>query len=349
MKRLPLFVVLLTLAAVLVAAGCGGGGGESVPEGAVASVDGEPITKDELDELLDRAKVSYESQQQEFPRAGTAEYQSLQTQATAFLVKRLQYEVKAKELGIEVTDKAVDGRIAQVKKEFFGGDEKQLQKQLKEQGYTDASFRADIRAQLITDRLFEEITKDVSATDAEVKKYYDQNKAQYDVPESRQVRHILVECGKQGQPSCAAAKKLADDIYEQLESGASFAALAKKYSDDPGSKDTGGELMISRGQTVPQFDKTAFLLATNTISRPVKTEYGYHVIQPISEVKPARTTSFDEAKPQIRAQLVDQKKNQTVSDWANELQTEFEGKTAYADGFAPPDLTSDDQSSQSGG
>jgi hypothetical protein len=75
------------------------------------------------------------------------------------------------------------------------------------------------------------------------------------------------------------------------------------------------------------------------------------VIQPLSDVKPAQTTSFGKAESQIREQLVDQKKNQTVSDWATELQTEFEDKTAYAEGFAPPDIAADgqDENSQSGG
>ena len=90
------------------------------------------------------------------------------------------------------------------------------------------------------------------------------------------MRHILVK-----------TKAQADSIYNQLKAGADFAALAKKYSQDPGSKDNGGKLTIIRGQTVAPFDTTAFLLSTNTISRPVKTQYGYHVIQPISAIKPA--------------------------------------------------------------
>lgn len=337
MKRLPLFVLLVALTGVLVAAGCGGGGSESVPEGAVASVDGTPVTEEELDELLERAKKSYESQQQDFPKAGTAEYQSLQTQAATFLVQRLQYEAKAEELGITVTDKEVDQQIAEVKQEFFGGDDKALRKQLTAQGYTDASFRADIRAQLLTDKLYEEVTKNVKVTDAEAKKYYDENKAQFDTPESREVRHILVD-----------TKQEADQVYAELKAGGDFALLAKEHSEDPGSKDQGGKLTISRGQTVAPFDKTAFLLATDTISRPVKTEYGYHVIQPISEVTPARTTPFAEVKSQIRQQLADQKKNESVTEWASELQTEFESKTAYAEGFAPPEISSEEPADETG-
>ena len=85
------------------------------------------------------------------------------------------------------------------------------------------------------------------------------------------MRHILVK-----------TKAQADKIYDKIKAGGNFAALAKKYSTDPGSKDNGGKLTIIRGQTVAPFDTTAFLLSTNQISRPIKTQYGYHVIQPIS-------------------------------------------------------------------
>jgi parvulin-like peptidyl-prolyl isomerase len=125
-----------------------------------------------------------------------------------------------------------------------------------------------------------------------------------------------------------------------VRNGADFAALAKKYSLDPGSKDAGGKLTISRGQTVATFDQTAFLLPEGSISRPVKTEFGYHVIQPISAVKPGKTTSFAEVKDSIEKDLTAQKKNDAVTTWATDLQTKYEEKVTYADGFAPPELAS---------
>ena len=104
------------------------------------------------------------------------------------------------------------------------------------------------------------------------------------------MRHILVK-----------TKAQADKIYDQLKAGASFAVLAKKYSHDPGSKNNGGKLTIVRGQTVPPFDATAFKLSTNVDLASVKTQYGYHVIQPISDVKPPTTTPLKDAKAQIQA------------------------------------------------
>ena len=118
-------------------------------------------------------------------------------------------------------------------------------------------------------------------TDAEITTYYTTHKTQYGTAASRDVRHILVN-----------NKKLADSIEAKLKSGGNFAVLAKKYSKDPGSAKTGGKLTITKGQTVPEFDKTAFALKTNQISAPVHTQYGWHIIQALSAIKPSKVTPF---------------------------------------------------------
>ena len=165
------------------------------------------------------------------------------------------------------------------------------------------------------------------------------------VKESRDVRHILIALDKDGKPvdptkgnavDYATSKALADRLYGELEGGADFAALAKKYSNDPGSKDSGGQLTITRGQTVPAFDSTAFLLTTKKVSRPVKTEFGYHVIQPVSDVKPGTTTSLKDARAQIESQLLEPRKQELITKWAEETKNYFAKKVQYATGFAPP-------------
>ncbi|MDH4177496.1 MAG: peptidylprolyl isomerase [Thermoleophilia bacterium] len=320
-----LTLALLALTAVLVAAGCGGNDDE-LPTGAVAVVDGVTVTKAELDSLLTRAKLSYEQQQRDFPKAGTPEYQSLQTQAVAYLVQRVEYDLEAEKMGVTVADAEIDERIADVKKQSFDGDDEQWQKALEEQGYTEDEVRAEIRSQLLSEKLVKEVSGDTAVTDADISEYYAANKAQFTVPETREVRHILVK-----------TKVEADKIYAELEGGADFAALAKKYSEDPGSKDNGGKLTIAQGQTVEAFDKTAFLLKVGVLSRPVKTEYGYHLIEPIGPVKPGKVTPLAEAKAQIKSQLEQTKQNDAVTNWANELAKAYEGKTTYATGYAPPD------------
>jgi len=115
-----------------------------------------------------------------------------------------------------VTDKEIDARIDQVKKQSFGGSQAKLDKQLKEQGYTKESLRADIKAQLLSEKIYDAVTKDAKVTDADIAKYYEQNKSQYSQAESRDVRHILVK-----------TKAQADKIYDMIKAGGNFAALAK--------------------------------------------------------------------------------------------------------------------------
>lgn len=323
-----LLALLVLALGIAVAAGCGGSD-ESVPDDAVAVVDGEEISRSELDDLMALAKTSYESQKREFPKAGTPEYQSLQNSAVAFLVQRVEYRQKADELGVKVTDKDVDARIDQVRKESFGGDEKKLQTQIKQQGYTEDTFRDAVESDLLADKIYDDVTDGIKVPAAEAKKYYDQNTSTYEVPESRDVRHILVK-----------KKERADEIYDELKAGADFATLAKRYSLDTGSKADGGKLTITRGQTVGPFDTTAFLLPEGSISRPVKTEFGYHVIQALSAVKPAQTTPFPKVRASIAKQLLDDKKSKAVTSWLEAVQKEYDGKVSYADGFSPPDLQS---------
>ncbi len=275
MKFTRVVTAVLVSLAVLVATACGGSSEQSVPADAVAVVDGTPITKKALDVLLERAKKTYASQKRTFPKAGTADYQNLQTQAVAYLVQRAEYDNRGAEMKLTVTDKEVTDRITQVKTQSFGGSQAKLDEQLKAQGYTMETLRADITSQLLTEKIYDAVTSDAKVTDAEITKYYNDNKSQFALPESRDVRHILVQ-----------GKAQADKIYSDLKGGADFTALAKQYSIDPGSKDNGGKLTITKGQTVEAFDKTAFLLAKDTLSRP-----GQDAIR----LPPDRTSVSDQA------------------------------------------------------
>ena len=335
MKRSLLLAGAALAAVTLVAAGCGDT--DEIPADAVAVVDGTSITRSSLEELLARAKKSYTAQKREFPKAGTPEYQSLQNQAVAYLVQREEYAREAKEMGIEITDAEVAKELDKVKQDYFQNDQKKFEAGLKEQGYTVAALREDIHAQLVSKKLYERVTKDVQVTDADLQKHYAENKDQYSVAESRSVRHILVK-----------TKAEADKLHAELESGADFAALAKQSSLDPGSKEQGGKLTVSRGQTVAPFDKAAFSLKTNQLSAPVKTEFGYHLIQPLAAAKAGSVTPFAKVKAQIRTQLVEERKNKAVSDWAAEIEKKYDGKVTYAAGFEPPDTSAAEEETTSG-
>jgi foldase protein PrsA len=175
----------------------------------------------------------------------------------------------------------------------------------------------------------------VNVTDADIQKYYSDNKAQYQTPASRDVRHILVS-----------SKKQADDLEHQLKSGGSFAALAKKYSKDTLSAVKGGKLTIEKGKTVPEFDKEAFSLKTNEISPPVHTQYGWHIIQALSAVKAAKTQPLKDVKPQIRQNLLQTKKTDAFQKWLDGVKKDFEKSVSYAAGYVPSATTSTSTATQ---
>ena len=322
-RRIPvLFIAVL----VLGLAACGGGGTKKVPDDAVAVVGDIEISKPQFDQLMDQAKRSYKQQKREFPKAGTPEYVNLRNQAMKFLVQRAEFSQEAPDLDVKIDDKKVDERLAQIKKQYFQGDQKKYKQQLAQQHLSEEQVKADIRASLTSEEIFKAVTDDVKVSDADIEKYYNEHKDQYGQPESRDVRHILVK-----------TKKQADDLYTQLvEGNANFAQLAKKYSIDPGSKNQGGKLTISKGQTVAPFDQTAFLLEKDKISHPVKTQYGYHIIQPISDVKQAKTTPLKDVKEAIRQQLLQEKKNDAMQKWLKDLEKDYEDDIAYQTGYAPP-------------
>jgi len=325
MKQLRVFSVLaLALAAVLLAAACGGSD-ESVPNDAVAVVAGEQIPREQFDALLEQTKAGYKQQGRDVPKAGTPEYTTLKTNIVQYLVQRAQFEEKAKELGITISDKQIADELAKIKKDFFKGSDAAMQAQLKKQNITLDSLKRDIRAKLIQEKLYAKVTGDVSVTDKDLRAYYDQHKDLYGQPESRDVRHILVN-----------DKALADKLYGQLQNGASFAQLAKKYSKDPGSAAQGGKLTISKGQTVPEFDKLAFGLKTGELGKPVKTQYGWHIIEALSAVKAAQTKPFAGVKDQIKAQLLETKKSDAMTKWVNGVKKELGDETTYQVGFEPP-------------
>jgi len=322
MKRLA-FLALCSLA--LVAGGCGGSTSASLNSNDVAVAGSNQITKDQFTSLMARAKKSYDSQKRPFPKPGSTEYEQLKGQAVTFLIQQAEFEQEAASLGIKITDDKVNKRIDQLKKQFYGNSDERYKKTLAQQGLTEAQAKDAVRAQLISEELFKKVTDKVKVSDKQIKDYYDTHKAQYQQPETRDVRHILVQ-----------KKALANQLYAKLKSGANFAKLAKKYSKDPGSASNGGKLTVSKGQTVAAFDKTAFALKKGELSHPVRTQYGYHIIQALSEIKPPQKTPLSKVKQTIKQQLEDQQKRDAMTKWVEDTKNRYcKSRIKYQVGYAP--------------
>ncbi|MBA2643306.1 MAG: peptidylprolyl isomerase [Actinobacteria bacterium] len=338
MKRLPLSLALATAVLALVAAGCGGGAGD-VPSDAVAVVDGIEIPRADLDELVAQAKTSFEPGSRDFPKVGTPEYQQIQQRYVAFLVQKTEFEqAAAAEFDVEITDEDVDKARADFLKSR-SWDEKKLADELEKLELSEEGFRETLRVSVLSQKIFDAVTKDVKVSDQDALASYTQRQDEFRTKDSRDVRHILVsEKTKDGQIDFAKSKTEADRIYGLLRDGGDFAALARQFSEDPGSKDSGGKLTFSRGEFVAEFEKAAFELKTGEIAPPVKTVYGYHVIEALSDIRPAQVTPFKQVKDSIKAQLLQDKRNAAMTEWVKDLQKRYEGKVSYAAGFEPPEL-----------
>jgi peptidyl-prolyl cis-trans isomerase D len=190
------------------------------------------------------------------------------------------------------------------------------------------------------------VAQTINPTDADLKLYYNQNQDQFRTPEEVKVRHILLKT--QGKPASedAKIKAKAEDILKQVRSGANFADLVKKYSEDTGSVANGGEYTVQRnGQMVPEFEKEAFTLKPGE-SDIVKTTYGYHIMQ-VMKHDDAHLKTFEEAKPELLTKVRDQRVAalmQKIADQAQaalqkdpanpeQVAAQFNMQVVHADGY----------------
>jgi len=318
---------MLLVVGVLVA-GCGSGT-KAVPADAVAVVGDSTVTKVDFNNVFAATKKIDKIRKTATPKPGEREYKTRSDGIVSFLVTMSELTQEAKSMGLApVTDKEVQTQIDQIKKQYASGNEKKFETLLAGQGLTIDIYRLQWRYQLLSNAISADVTKGVKVTDADVKKYYDANKANYTQAESRDVRHILVN-----------SKKLADSIEAQLKAGGNFAKLAKKYSKDTGSAVNGGKLTVQKGKTVPEFDKAAFSLKTNEISAPVHSTYGWHIIQALSAIKPAKTTPLKDEQATIRQQLVSTKKQDAMTKWLDDMKKSYSKKVRYQAGYGPTPTT----------
>jgi foldase protein PrsA len=319
--------MLLAPAALVVGAltvvACGGGSNDTadLPQGVVAQVGDSQITQTELQRSLEQQQAAARAQGQTFPKAGTSQYDQVRSQVLQEIVLERIVDFEAAKCGkpCKVTDKAVQQQLDQIKKSSqFGGSEQKFQKFLTERKLTMQDARRILRDQLEQPKLIAYVTRGVRFTEADAKKYYDANPAQFKVAAQRDARHILVK-----------DKALAERISAQVNDG-NFAALAKKYSIDPGSKSQGGELgPIQKGQVVPEFEKVVFSLKDGQISKPFETQFGWHIVE--VQVTPARTQTFAQAKSQIISSQLQAKRNAEFTSWRDKILADYKKRTTYAD------------------
>jgi len=208
-------------------------------------------------------------------------YEEIKTLAGKALLEQVVVE-QVLENNYEVTDKEVEEQFTSVKEQY--GDS--FEAVLAQNGLTEEAFKDNVRFQLLQ----EKATKDVEVSDKEIEAYY--NQAKYEL----NARHILV-----------ADAETAQAVAEKLKAGGDFAALAKEYSTD-GSASSGGELgWFTVGSMVPEFNDAAYALELNTISEPVQTEYGFHIIEVTDKREVKDYGTLEDKKAEIKEAIAAQK------------------------------------------
>jgi parvulin-like peptidyl-prolyl isomerase len=182
--------------------------------------------------------------------------------------------------------------------------EEQAAQILQRQGRTLESFKRELRQavelHLQTERLRDLVVGPIEPTEQELSAYLEEHREDYDTPEEVHARHILIRVPEgASEAEIAQAKKQIEDIKKELENGADFAELAKKYSQDPGSAPNGGDLgFFRRGQMVREFEDAAFSLEPGQISDPVRTQFGFHLIK-VEEKKPAQHPELAQIRERV--------------------------------------------------
>lgn len=185
-------------------------------------------------------------------------------------------------------------------------------------GMTMDDLKSQVRMRMQIETLIDNEMKDKDVKEDEIKTFYEENPQYFERPEQVRAAHVLIMTQGKSDDEKAAAQTKIQEVLQKAKAGADFAALAKEYSEDPGSKDNGGEYTFPRGQMVPEFEQAAFSLEDGQVSDVVETQYGYHVIKKFEHIE-AKKQTLDEVKDQIKDHLTRQKRSQFWENYVEKM------------------------------
>jgi parvulin-like peptidyl-prolyl isomerase len=337
MKRTIESLVLLLLAAGLPVWGAAPGPGAATKAGAssqpelmptelfgnkvLAQGKGVKVTRSQLDDEVIRLKAQAAGHNQSIPpeQMGLMERQVLEQ-----LIQLQLLEASATAADKAAGKALAEKRFEEAKKRL--GTEEALTRQLRLMGATREELMSKWTENATAETVLKRELK-VNITDADARKYYDDHPARFEEPEMVRASHILLVTTdpktntELTEDQKVAKRKEMEGLLKRARAGEDFAKLAKEYSEDPGSKDKGGEYKFARRQMVPEFEAAAFSLQTNQVSDIVTTRYGYHIIK-LSEKIPARKVEFEKALPEIKDGLTQQALQKQLPDYMAKLEKE---------------------------
>ncbi|WP_348771601.1 peptidylprolyl isomerase [Aceticella autotrophica] len=282
LKKASTIIIFLVIAVFLTSCSSG--------KNIVAKVNNQDITSKEFTDTFNMVKNRIKSNPQYNKDVWNKDYNG----------KKLIDAVKENVMDNLIMEKIL---LKQAQKQNITASSKEIDDEYNKEKLANKDItKEEAKNNLLINKLIDGWTKDVKISDEEIKKYYESNKSQFEVVKAS---HILV-----------ADEKTANEIYNKLMQGADFAQMAKQYSIDTSTKDKGGELgEFPRGTMVQEFDNAVFNLKAGEISKPVKTQFGYHIIKS----EGITVKSLDDVKDYIKQNLEDSKKREIFDTKYNEL------------------------------
>jgi foldase protein PrsA len=262
----------------------------------------------------------------QFKQQCQTEYNGLRDQVLQFLISAQWIVGEAGDQGVKVTNAEVDKQFATTKQQSFP-KEADFQKFLKSSGMALDDLKFRVRVQALSDKLRTKVTKGKdTVTDAQVKAYYDKNRARFAQPERRDLLVVLTK-----------TKAKADAALRALQAGQSFKAVAKKYSIDQASKNQGGKLLaVAKGQQEKSLDDAVFKAKQSKLYGPVKTQFGYYVFK-VTKVTKASQQTVTQATATIKQLLQSQNQQKALDSFVKDFQKRWKDKTNCRNGFVTQD------------
>ena len=308
---------------------------DTVVEEIIARVNNEIVTRTEY--VRSRDQLKQEVQQQDPANADKA-FADRQRDVLRDLIDQQLLLQKGKDLGF-TGDTELIKRLDEMRKEMKLETMEDLEKAAEAQGASFEEFKQNMRNQIITQRVIgQEVGQKLAMNKDDVKKFYEAHKAEMEQPEQVRLSEILIApklptkaVGADGKPvppsaeeteaALAVAKAKADDVLAQIQKGAKFADLAKKYSDGPSAKDGGDLSSFKRGTLSPELEAKVFALKAGDVTEVIRTKQGYVILQAV-EHQVAGIPTLKEVEPRIQDALYMQKLQPALRTYLTMLREE---------------------------
>lgn len=364
-KRLIVALLLFALAvAAIGVVGCGNG----LPGDAIAQVGETLIRQSDFETRVQEFANQYAVPSEEEDPEGWAKFEK---DVLEYLVMYELVAQKATDFEVTVSDEEVQEEIDQIVTTYYDGDQAAFEADLEKNNMTVEQLKRQYKESMLLQKVYEKVTENITEVPEDrIKAYYEANKDRYFIEETRTARHILIAPGTPATnpptttttapsgsstdtsastttaPSTtttseltdadwAAALATAEEVRNKLVAGGDWEKLAQEYSDDPTTATSGGDLgEVSKNEMVPEFDESVFSLEVDEISEPVKSSFGYHIIQ-VTAINEAKQYTLDDeqVRSDIEATLLNEMKMEAWEKWLEETKAEI--GIVYKEGMQP--------------